>query len=194
MPPLNDLTGKRFGRLKVIMRDGAIGSGRTKWLCECDCGNRKSVVGAYLTQGCTRSCGCLHAEILVKQNKSAEKIASTAKWNGIYKRKHGGTGSRLYKIWNGMKGRCYNANDPSFKHYGGRGITVCDEWRTDFDAFRAWAMENGYDENAAYGVCTIDRIDMNGAYTPSNCRWVSIAEQNKNKRPGGRRCVVQQNK
>ena len=88
---------------------------------------------------------------------------------------------RLYCVFSNMKQRCFNKNCPDYKHYGGRGITICDEWRYDFAAFYDWAIDNGYDENAKFGECTIDRIDVNGNYEPSNCRWVSMTVQNWNR-------------
>ena len=89
---------------------------------------------------------------------------------------------RLYRVFSNMKQRCFNSKCPDYKHYGGRGITICDEWRYDFACFQAWAIKSGYDENAKYGECTIDRIDVNGNYEPSNCRWVSMIDQNWNKK------------
>lgn len=89
---------------------------------------------------------------------------------------------RLYNVWNSMKSRCYNPNVASYKNYGGRGIEVCDEWAHNFPTFQKWAIENGYDPDAPYGECTIDRIDVNGNYEPSNCRWVSMDVQRYNKR------------
>lgn len=185
----NDLTGQRFGRLVALRTDGKDSQGKYKWLCRCDCGNEKSVPGTYLTQGYTRSCGCMRSEAVTEHNRSADKRASTAKWNSIYKKKHGKHGTRLYRVWSGMKQRCQNTRSEAYQYYGGRGISVFPEWNEDFDAFYSWAMANGYDENAMHGECTIDRIDINGNYEPGNCRWVSIAEQNRNKRPGGRRCA-----
>lgn len=185
MGAFKDLTGQRFGRLTVLAPDGKDPQGRYKWRCRCDCGNEKTTTGTYLTRGETRSCGCLHTEVVSAHNKSEAKKESTRRWNSTYKYKHGSTGSRLYRVWGGMKKRCYNPKEKAYKDYGGRGITVCDEWKASFEAFCEWAMANGYDENAAYGECTIDRIDVNGNYEPTNCRWVPMAEQNKNKRPRG---------
>lgn len=163
-----DLTGNRFGRLTVIKPDGFYyspkGRKETLWLCRCDCGNeiktRSCNLGRY-----TNSCGCLRKEITSKNYKI-----------------HGKTGSRLYRIWMRMKQCCYNPNNPNYKHYGGRGITVCKEWKDDFQAFYDWAIASGYDYNAEFGECTIDRIDVNGNYEPSNCRWTNVDIQSRNKR------------
>lgn len=100
--------------------------------------------------------------------------------------KHGGRKrnctDRLYYVWQKMRLRCCDKKDKSYKNYGGRGISVCDEWRNDYAAFRAWAFANGYNESAKRGDCTLDRIDVNGDYCPNNCRWVSMAEQCRNTR------------
>ena len=88
---------------------------------------------------------------------------------------------RLYGVWNNIKQRCFNPKNPSYKYYGGRGIAMCDRWLNSYNAFETWAIQNGYDEHAEIGKCTIDRINVNGNYEPNNCRWISIAEQNRNK-------------
>ena len=156
---LIDLTGKKFGRLTVLRRAESINK-RTLWLCRCECGN-KVVVEAYnLKTGHTQSCGCLQREATSEANKT-----------------HGKTHSRLYRIWICMQNRCYRRSYHAYKHYGGRGITVCDEWLHNFQTFYDWAMTNGYRDDLS-----IDRIDTNKGYSPDNCRWTTMAEQNKNKR------------
>ena len=160
----NDLTGKVFGKLTVISEDGRTADRCIRWKCLCECGNEVSTSGRSLTSGHTRSCGCLQ-----KETTSA------------LRRIHGDRDARLYAVWKGMKRRCENKTDNSYQWYGAKGVSVCEEWH-DYAAFRAWAIANGYDENAEYGKCTIDRIDPCGNYEPSNCRWVSMAEQNRNKR------------
>ena len=157
-----DLTGQKFGRLTALYRLHNT-KGKTKWLCICDCGDLAEVRLNSLQQGAIKSCGCYRKETTKKLGKSCKK--------------HGLTGSRLYHIWRCMKIRCYNKNAPYYKNYGGRGITICDEWRNDFKVFYNWAINNGYQENL-----TIDRIDVNGNYEPNNCRFISTKEQCNNKR------------
>lgn len=158
-----DLTGQRFGRLTAIEL-GANRNKRRMWRCVCDCGNEKYVTTSNLRCGITKSCGCLHSDLLASRNY-----------------KHGGSSNRLYNVWSNMLSRCYKPYNDRFYCYGGRGIAVCDEWRNNYAAFRDWAMANGYDPDAQYGKCTLDRIDVNGNYEPSNCRWVGMDVQNKNK-------------
>lgn len=95
---------------------------------------------------------------------------------------HDKTGTRLYNVWNNIKRRCYTKTNPYYKYYGGCGVKMCDEWRVSFSSFYDWSMGNGYDKDAKQGDCTLDRIDANGNYCPENCRWVSMKEQNFNRK------------
>ena len=155
-----DLTGKRFGRWTAIKKDP---ENNRKWICKCDCGNIKSVFVTNLTSGKTLSCGCKIREVTTERNTS-----------------HGKTKTRLYTVWQNMIRRCRDPKNNRYMNYGGRGIKVCDAWN-DFQTFYEWAMQNGYDETAEYGKCTIDRIDVNKGYEPSNCTWTDIKHQCNNR-------------
>jgi len=164
MYKFNDLTGMTFGRLKVIEQNGRTSDRHILWKCKCKCGKFTNVSSRELRSGKTKSCGCLQKDKIREMRY-----------------RHGDRDSRLYSVWKTMKKRCENKNCKSYKWYGAKGVSVCDEWH-DYSAFKKWAFDNGYDEKTEKGECTIDRINPYGDYEPSNCRWVSMAEQARNKR------------
>lgn len=165
-----NLIGQKFGRLTVIAEAPNIvlknGRSYAAWLCKCECGNEKVVRTNALRQGGTSSCGCLAKDVHSKTISKAIR-AST---------KHGDFGTPLYRIWAAMKRRCNNPHSAFYELYGGRGIKVCSEW-DEYLPFKEWALNNGYKK----GI-TIDRINCNGNYCPDNCRWISIQEQQRNRR------------
>lgn len=158
MPNLNNLTGKSFGLWRVLHRDTDFYDGKhTKWICQCECGTTQSITSDTLLSGRSTSCGCrkiIHKGINVK---------------------HGMSKTRIYAEWNAMKRRC-KPNTENSKRYSDRGISVCKEWEQDFLSFCDLSTNNGYNDSL-----TLDRIDNDKGYSPDNCRWVSLAEQQSNK-------------
>ena len=155
----NNLTGQRFGRLTVIERRGSNKRGDALWLCVCECGKDAVVTSVHLRTGGTKSCGCLQRERVSASHQVP--IEHRAK---------------LYDVWRGMIRRCYNEKSKGYENYGAKGITVCEEWRTCFDAFYDWAIAHGFQEGL-----TIDRKKNEGSYCPENCRWVTMKEQQNNR-------------
>lgn len=153
----DDITGQRFTRLLVESRVPAAGA-KAAWLCVCDCGERRVVLGSHLRAGNSKSCGCLRVD--------------QAKAN----RKHGMAESLAYKRWESIKQRCFNPSNPSYRNYGGRGVTMCDEWVSSFEAFYAHVGE------CPGPGLSLDRIDNDGNYEPGNVRWATGSTQQLNRR------------
>ena len=163
---MQELIGKKFGKLTVIELDhkepyylnGKIQHWKYYYRCICDCGKETIVNGSDIQSRHTQSCGCLQRVKTSKTNKT-----------------HGLSHTRIHNIWQGIKQRCLNPNRKIYKNYGGRGIQICNEWKTNFMSFYNWAMANGYND-----TLSIDRINNDGDYEPSNCRWITQKEQNRN--------------
>jgi hypothetical protein len=167
-PRLIDLHGQRFGLWTVLSQSGNAPRGAALWLCKCECGTERPVIGADLRGGKSTNCGCVGVSRI-----------------GALRRTHASSGTRLHRIWVNMRKRCLNRNDPSFGNYGGRGIAICQEWG-QFSAFHDWAINCGYNESLS-----IERLDVNGNYEPTNCIWATAQAQSENRRfvakaPNGR--------
>lgn len=147
-----DITGQRFGKLIAIERTGRKQHGTYFWKCKCDCGNFTEATVSNLLSGNVKSCGCLRKPPIMTIHGGS---------------KHGAR-EKLYNIWVAMKQRCYNENDANYERYGGRGISVCDEWKDDYVAFRSWCYTHGYQQGLE-----LDRENNDKGYSPDNCRFVT---------------------
>jgi hypothetical protein len=150
---IKNLIGEKFGLLTVIAKAKKRNGTNPVWLCICECGNETEVIQENLLNGHTTSCGC---------NSSRNRI-------GDRTRTHNMSNTRLYRVWRGMIARCNYPSHDMYPNYGGRGIKICKDWN-DYQTFYDWAMANGYNPDASFGECTIDRINVNGNYCPENCR------------------------
>lgn len=162
-----DISGKEFGKLTAIEPIGKSKHNEIIWKCKCVCGKQAEATGINLRRGNTKSCGCLKNGLLSKyeiKDISSENCENTVKEN-----------ERLYRIWIGVKTRCYNTNSANYKYYGAKGIIVCNEWLHDFQAFYDWAIANGYKDGL-----TLDRKDNSKGYSPENCKWSTMKEQAQN--------------
>lgn len=150
--------GERYGKLIALYENGRDLKNHILWRFKCDCGAEKDIVGYLVTCGRNKSCGCM---------------AYKPPINII----HGDSNTRLYRIWRAMKSRCNYKKNLNYKIYGGRGIKVCKEWESSYQAFKQWAIENGYSDEL-----TIERIDCDKGYFPENCKWITMHDQNYNHR------------
>ena len=159
---IKDITNQRFGNLTALKYVGSNKDKKAMWECKCDCGNTYVTTGKSLRLNLTTSCGCMKIQRAIQLGKKNKT--------------HGKTKTRLYNIWHGMKKRCRTESDTNFKYYGGKGISVCDEWVNSFESFEDWSIKNGYSENL-----TLDRINPEGNYEPDNCRWADWVTQGNNR-------------
>lgn len=155
-----DITGQKFGRLTVVEKVGSKKGEGVLWRCKCDCGGEVEVTGKKLRNGNTKSCGCIAKELLVARNKASGT--------------HGMTATPTWISWDSMKQRCLNVKHKSYAIYGGRGIKICDRWLESFEDFLA-------DMGERPEGMTLDRIDVDGDYTPGNCRWATSETQSNNR-------------
>lgn len=168
-----NLTGKVFDRWTVISEAGRAPGRQVKWFCRCVCGKEREVLGTHLRAGNSTSCGCVKKKRPTPGDRTDRVSRSTCKVSS----------DRFYQIWNGMKQRTSNPNHPSFNYYGGRGITVCERW-LDFGGFHEDTHADYLKHVEEYGEAdtTLDRLNSDGNYEPSNCRWATRTEQARNRR------------
>ncbi len=166
MKKFTDLSGQKYGRLTVIESTGKVGK-KYCWLCQCECGKQIIVQATNLRTGNTRSCGCLRNEFITN-----------------LKMNHGQSNTRFYSIWSDMKRRCNNPKNKSYPRYGARGITVCNSWDSDFFAFYNDMYPSYIEHVANFGEenTQIDRINGANGYSPDNCRWATVPDQQANRR------------
>ena len=166
----NNLLNQTFGELTVLKKTEKRYRSYIVWLCKCSCGNYVEVPSCKLVSGQVKSCGHLR-----RKKKSVEN--------------HSMSKTPLYHVWTSMKQRCQNPKSIQYKYYGLLGVSICEEWNESFIKFYNWSFQNGYKKGL-----TIDRINPYGNYEPRNCRWVTQAEQNKNKRDSKIKCKPETNR